>query len=305
MSQNKIEGVYTALPTPMTENHQINYDALEKHLDYLEENEVHGVVPAGCTGHAASLDFQEHIDYVTEVAEYTDLPVIPGDGINSTQQTINLAQEIEQKADIEAHLMISPYQNCPPQDLIVEHYKTIAEELEEDILAYNVPGRTGRNIEPETVEELAQIPGLIGIKEASNNPEQIKEIAERLENIESEFYLGSGDDPRNDLVYSEGGTFSITVSGNVAPKRSVDVWEEAKKGNYQEASRLNEELQPLHNAMFQEGEKNPIGVHYALEKLGFETGTPRAPLNRRPRQDDTYQNREEIEDVLEEMNLLN
>lgn len=303
MSQNRIKGVYPATPTPMDENDNINIEAAKNHADYLEANNVDGIVPAGCTGHAASLDFDEHVEYISEISEYTDLPVIPGDGINSTYQTIELAKEIEEEADIEAHLMISPYQNCPPQDLIVDHYERIAEEVEKPIIAYNVPGRTGRNIEPQTVEEIAQIPGVIGLKEASNDPEQIREIADRLEKVESEFYLGSGDDPRNDLIYNLGGTFSISVSGNVAPEETVEIWEQANQGNYDEAERLNNELQPLHGAMFQDGEKNPISVQYAVNQLGFDFGTPRPPLSREPRQDEEYQNQQEIEEVLEELEL--
>jgi 4-hydroxy-tetrahydrodipicolinate synthase len=308
------EGVFPALPTPIAEDGSINYDAAREHIEYLEENSVHGVVPAGCTGHAATLgdqggenlEYDEHVEFVSRIAEMTDLPVIAGDGMNSTQQTLELARRIEEEADIDAHLMISPYQNCPPQDLIIEHYRTLADELEKPIIAYNVPGRTGRNIDAETTLELARINGIIGIKEASLDYEQIHEIGMRLEeeNIK-EFLLGSGDDAANHFVFQQGGSFAISVSANVHPEASVEVWREGyDEEDYQRAFELNRELSPLHDAMFQEGEKNPISVQYAVNLLGFDFGTPRAPLNRRPREDEEYGNRSEIRNVLENQGLI-
>jgi 4-hydroxy-tetrahydrodipicolinate synthase len=308
------EGVFPALPTPIDNDGSIKYEAAENHIEYLEEKGVHGVVPAGCTGHAATLgdqggenlEYDEHVEFVSRIAEMTDLPVIAGDGMNSTQQTLELASRIEKEADIDAHLMISPYQNCPPQDLIIEHYRTLADELEKPIIAYNVPGRTGRNIDAETTLELARIEGVIGIKEASLNYEQIHEIGMRLEEADvKEFFLGSGDDAANHFVFQQGGSFAISVSANVHPEASVEVWRQGyEEEDYQRAFELNRELRPLHDAMFQEGEKNPISVQYAVDLLGFDFGTPRAPLNRKPREDDEYGNRSEIRNVLEDQGLL-
>lgn len=308
------EGVFPALPTPITDDGKINYDAAREHIEYLEENGVHGIVPAGCTGHAATLgdrgsenlEYDEHVEFVSRLADMTDLPVIAGDGMNSTQQTLELATRIEEEADIDAHLMISPYQNCPPQDLIIEHYRTLADELEKPIIAYNVPGRTGRNIDAETTLELARIDGVIGIKEASLDYEQIHEIGMRLEEQDiEEFFLGSGDDAANHYVFQQGGSFAISVSANVHPEASVEVWRKGyDEDNYQRAFELNRQLRPLHNAMFQEGEKNPISVQYAVNLLGFDYGTPRAPLDRRPREDEEYSNRTEIRNVLEDQDLL-
>jgi len=310
------EGVYPALPTAINEDGSINYEAQRNHIEYLEDGGVHGIVPAGCTGHAATLGYQsdeelysEHVRYVAEVANMTDLPVIAGDGMNSTQQTIDLATAIEEEANIDAHLMISPYQNCPPQDQILDHYKQIADAVEEDIIAYNVPGRTGRNIEPRTLEYIADISGVIGIKEASNNPDQIRDMGERVFGHE-EFYLGSGDDGRNDLVFEEDGSFAISVSANVHPEAMVGVWEEGyQNGDSQTAKRLNRELQPLHESMFQHGEKNPISVQYAVNELGFDFGTPRDPIGREPLEGyeethgEVFTNQTEIEHVLDHFNL--
>ncbi|NMJ76989.1 4-hydroxy-tetrahydrodipicolinate synthase [Nanohaloarchaea archaeon] len=314
MTEFSLEGIFPALPTPIEEDGSINYEAAENHIRYLEENGVHGIVPAGCTGHAAALGdqgsenlkYEEHVEFVSRLAEMTDLPVIAGDGMNSTQQTLELASRIEEEADIDAHLMISPYQNCPPQDLIIEHYRYLAENLEQPIVAYNVPGRTGRNIEAETAIELARIDGVIGLKEASLDFQQIHEIGRRLqeEGIEA-FELGSGDDAANHFVFEQGGSFGISVTANVHPEGCVEVWRQGYiNQDEQTAFETNRELRDLHNAMFQPGEKNPISVQYALNLLGFDFGTPRMPLDRKPRQDDEYQNQQELKTVLDGHDLI-
>ncbi len=312
MTENTLEGIYPALPTPIDENNNINYETLEEHINYLEENQVNGLVPAGCTGHAASLGdqsgelYNEHVEYVANVSEMTDLPILAGTGMNTTKQTIDLAQEVEDTADIDYHMMISPYVNCPPQDMLVEHYKQIAEEVEEPIIAYNVPGRTGRNIDANTAIQLAETNGIVGLKEASEDANQVYEIARRLESEgHEEFALLSGVDDMNHFFYDAGGSGAISVSANVAPAESVEVWEEGYlKNDRQESYELNRELQPLHDSMFQNGEKNPMSVHYALNEMGFDFGVPRMPLARDPRQDELYQNQEEIESVLEDLDIL-
>lgn len=312
MSEFEPKGIYPALPTPISDDGSINYEASKEHIRYLEEGGVQGVVPAGCTGHAATLGdrggiFDEHVEYIRRVAEMTDLPVIAGDGMNSTRQTIDLASAVEREADIDAHLVISPYQNCPPQDLIVEHYRMLADELEEPIIAYNVPGRTGRNIEADTTMQLAEIEGIVGMKEASLNYEQIHEIGHRIQarNDIDQFNLGSGDDSANHFIFEQGGTFGISVSGNVYPEAVVEVWEKGyKEQDHQSAFERNQELMPLHNAMFQEGEKNPLSVQYALNLIGFDFGTPRMPLDRKPREDKEYQNQTELKEVLDSFGLL-
>ncbi len=312
MAEFEPVGIFPALPTPITDDGSINYEAAQNHIEFLEEQGVHGIVPAGCTGHAATLGdqgeevYDEHVEFVSRIADMTSLPIIAGDGMNSTEQTLELASRIEEEADIDAHLVISPYQNCPPQDLIVEHYRRLAEELEKPIIAYNVPGRTGRNIEAETTLELARIDGVIGIKEASLDYHQIHRIGRMLqaEGID-DFYLGSGDDSANHFVFEQGGSFAISVSGNVHPEAVVEVWREGYENQDAVAAyERNQELMPLHDAMFQPGEKNPISVQYALNLVGFDFGTPRAPLDRMPRQDDEYSNQEELRNVLDSYSLL-
>ncbi|MFB6291787.1 MAG: dihydrodipicolinate synthase family protein [Candidatus Nanohaloarchaea archaeon] len=324
-------GVFPALPTPRADDGSINYEATENHVGYLAENGVDGVVPAGCTGHAAYLSGQrsedsisEHAEYVRQVADIAhevdpELDVIAGDGMNVPGQTITLAQEVEEVAEIDAHLMISPYQvGSPQEDVVDEHYREIAANVDSDIIAYNVPGRTGVNILPETVLDLAEIPGIVGIKEASNDPDQIQELGGLLrESGYDDFHLGSGDDFQNPLIYDEGGTFTISVTGNILPAETVEVWEHGYHGDggadQARAETLNEFLMPAHNAMFQTGEKNPQSVQYALNLMGFDYGTPGGSLDRQPHEDDIVRtddgeervfNQTEIETVLDHFGLL-
>lgn len=311
MSDFRPVGVFPALPTPITDDGTINYETSENHIQYVEDGGVDGLVPAGCTGHAASLGdmgdslYDEHVEYVSRVADIADLPVIAGDGLNSTAQTIELASRIEDEADIDAHLMISPYQNGPPQDMITEHYRQIAGAVDEPIIAYNVPGRTGRNIEADTALDIGEIDGVVGLKEASLDYQQIHEIGMGIQvRGLDDFYLGSGDDSANHYVFQQGGDFVISVSANVYPDAVREVWELGQEGDHVAAYERNQELAPLHDAMFQTGEKNPMSVHYALNRMGFDFGTPRMPLDRHPREDGEFQNRSEVEEVLDHFGLI-
>lgn len=311
------EGVYPALPTPINDDGSINFETLEIFLNDLEDAGIHGVVPAGCTGHAATLGdmgngmYDEHSEYVEFVADNFDGDIIAGTGMNSTQQTIDLASAVEDMANIDAHLVIEPYQNKPPQRKLFDHYQQIAEseEVEEPIVAYNVPSRTGVNIKPRTIDRIADIDGVIGVKEASNDGDQIEEYGEVLASHD-DFAFGSGDDPFNHKIYEEGGTFTITVTGNVAPERTIEVWEAGMNEDYDRAEELNEELDLIHDAMFQDGDTNPVSVQYALNQAGYDFGTPREPLDDTPTEgydefeDETYHNQTQIEEALDEFGLL-
>jgi len=241
------------------------------------------------------------------VAQDRGLEVIAGDGTNVTWETGNLAHQVEEQADIDAHLMISPYQNKPMQDGIGRHYEQLADSLDEPIILYNVPSRTGQNVAAETTVGLADHDNIVGLKEASLDYEQIREIGHGL-HVEAadDFVLGSGDDPANDYISEQAGdrSFYITVSGNVDPERSVAVHETASDGDYDRAAALNRELHGtdedpgIHQAMF--WETNPLMVQEALNQLGFDFGVPREPLAQRP----SEENRERLASVLDEYGLL-
>lgn len=281
MAKKTISGCFPALVTPMKEdgnrlNHEINFDAMKKLMDYVMKGGVTGLVPSGCTGHAATLTPEEQVKLIAFVRENAaeKIPVIAGDGSNCTREAIDLAKRIED-IGIKLHLQISPYQNKPTQQGLFEHYAAIAEAIGGEIIIYNVPGRTGRNIEPETTIRLAkEFPNIIGIKEASGNLEQIKKIIDGTRDLP--FSVISGDDALTLEIVKAGGTGCISVVANVAPKKTSQYINLALNGRIEEAAKIDAELKELFRVLFIE--TNPCPAHYALRKIGIPVGVPRLPL---------------------------
>lgn len=305
----ELDGIFPANPTPRytretpLEHGDINYEALEEHLQYLEDGGVHGVTAAGCTGMSSSMDHDEHVAYGREVTERTDLPVILGTATNDTPETYRLATEIEEEADdnLVAHLMISPYKVKPEPDGVERHYEALADELEEPIILYDVPSRTGRQLDVDSVVSLAEHDNIIGIKDATGDYEHMWRVDRELSrnNDVEEFSIVSGDDPNSHFIYQlEHGSGTVSVTGNVAPEAVVEVYEQGVvEENYQDAYEMNEDLSDLHNAMFYE--TNPGPVHAALDMMGFDYAEVPSPLN-----EPSDENREHLETVLDEYDLL-
>lgn len=276
-----LKGTYPALPTPMKEdgnrlNHEINFDELRKLIDYVVKGGVTGIVPSGCTGHACSLTVPEQIKLIRTARDLAPekIPVIAGDGSNSTREAIDLAKKIED-IGIMVHLQISPYQNKPTQEGLYQHYAEIAKAIEGEIIIYNVPGRTGKNIEAETTIRLAkEFSSIIAVKEASGNLEQIKKIINATKDLD--FDVLSGDDALTYEIIKAGGRGCISVAANIAPKETSGMIAAALEGDFAKAEKLNKELKPLFDVLFIE--TNPSPLHYALKKKGINVGVPRLPL---------------------------
>lgn len=298
----KISGCFPALVTPMKEdgnrlNHEINFESFQKLIDYVIKGGVTGIVPSGCTGHAASLTVEEQVRLVGFAREHTaeKIPVIAGDGSNCTREAIALAKKIE-NVGVKTHLQISPYQNKPTQEGLFQHYAAIAQAISGEIIIYNVPGRTGRNIEPETVKRLAkEFSNIIGVKEASGNIEQIKKIIELTKDFE--FDVISGDDALTLEIIKAGGTGCISVAANITPKKTSNYIELALQGEFEKASTIDSNLKPLFEILFIE--TNPGPCHYALRKMGISAGVPRLPLV-----DVSQKSAERIDSVLQEIGLI-
>jgi len=298
----KISGCFPALITPMKKdsdrlNHKINFDAFRRLIEYVTNGGVTGIVPSGCTGHACSLTTKEQIKLISFARENTKekFSVIAGDGSNCTREAIELAKKIEDTG-VKTHLQISPYQNKPVQKGLFEHYAKIAEAIDGEIIVYNVPSRTGKNIEPETVAGLAkEFSNIIGIKEASGNIEQIKKVIELTKDFD--FDVISGDDGLTLDIIKAGGTGCISVAANIAPKKTSEYIRLALEGNFSDAQKIDAELQPLFNALFIE--TNPCPAHYALEKMGIEAGIPRLPLV-----EITAESKKQVDRVLEQLKLI-
>ncbi|WP_439025645.1 4-hydroxy-tetrahydrodipicolinate synthase [Haloarchaeobius sp. DT45] len=276
MTGIEFSGVYPAITTPFDEDGSIDFATLRENVSRLETAGVDGIVPVGSTGESATLSHDEHVEVVEAVAdEAEEIPVIAGSGSNNTAEALSLSQRsVEAGAD--ALLLISPYYNKPEQRGFVEHYQTIADEVDAPQIVYNVPSRTGQNIEPDTAAELASHENIAGFKAASGDLGQITEIVERTR--DEDFAVLSGDDALTLPMISVGATGTISVSANVEPERTCAMVGAALAGDYERAQALHHELGPLFRALF--WETNPIPVKEAMRIRGYSEAHMRLPLTR-------------------------
>ncbi len=293
-------GCYPALVTPMNDGdgltNQVNQKAMNQLIDYVLKGGVDGILVAGCTGHASSMTWDEQITLMKNCLEHVNskTKVIAGDGSNCTREAIEAAKKIED-IGITTHLQISPYQNKPMQEGLYQHYAHIASKIDGDIILYNVPGRTCKNIDAETTIRLAkEFSNIVAVKEASGNMEQIKKIIEGTQDID--FTVVSGDDKLNLEIIKAGGRGSISVAANIDPKRTCEIVNLALKGKYEEASIIDRKLQELYRVLFIE--TNPQPAHYALRKLNIPVGIAQLPLI-----DVTDDTKKEIDKVLSDLEL--
>ena len=271
------EGVLPAIITPFKRNSAMGLDVqgLERNIGFLLSCGIHGIVPCGSTGESATLTFEEHEKVIEISVEKVNgrIPVLAGTGSNNTAEAVRLTKAAK---DIGADgvLVISPYYNKPNRSGLIKHYTKLA-DLDVPVVMYNVPGRTGQNLEPDLVAELARHPNIVAIKEASGNIGQISRIIEETQ--DDDFVVISGDDNITLPIMALGGAGVISVAANVDPKRMVAMYEAMKHGDYQKALVLHYALSPLLRAMFID--TNPIPVKKAVELLGMAGGPVRLPLD--------------------------
>jgi 4-hydroxy-tetrahydrodipicolinate synthase len=271
------EGVLPAIITPFKRNTAMGLDiqGLERNIEFLMSCGIHGIVPCGSTGESATLTFEEHEKVVEITVDKVKgrIPVIAGTGSNNTAEAVRLTKAAK---DIGADgvLVISPYYNKPNRSGLIKHYTKLA-DLDIPVIMYNVPGRTGQNLEPDLVAELAQHPNIVAIKEASGNISQISRIIEDTQ--DDEFVVISGDDNITLPIMALGGAGVISVAANVDPRRMVALYEAMKQGDHQKALVLHFALSPLLRSMFID--TNPIPVKKAVELLGMAGGPVRLPLD--------------------------
>jgi 4-hydroxy-tetrahydrodipicolinate synthase len=288
MDYDTFGGLYPAMCTPFDEEGNIDFASIRENVERLEQEGVDGIVPVGSTGEAATLSHEEHIDVVeTVINSVEDISVIAGAGSNNTQEALSLSKQAD---DIGADglLLISPYYNMPEQRGIVDHFETIADSVSIPLIVYNVPSRTGQNIEPETAISLAKHDNIKGYKAASGDIGQISEIIEETRN--EEFDILSGDDEMTVPIISIGGTGCISVAGNVEPRMIDEMIQAALDENFSAARELHYDLSPLFRAMF--WETNPIPIKAAMEINGYSSGNLRPPLSSLSR--DKYHQLEEL-----------
>jgi len=267
-------GVFPAMVTPFDADERIDFETLQADARRLEAAGVDGLVPVGSTGESATLTHDEHVQVVEAVVEAVeDVPVIAGTGSNNTREALELSER-SAAAGADGLLLISPYYNRPEQRGLIDHYRTVADAVDLPQIVYNVPGRTGRTIEPDTAVELASHPNVAGYKAAEGDLGAIGEITERTAGME--FSVLSGDDALTLPVVSVGGTGTISVVANVEPERTCAMVGAALEGDYSRARELHHELGPLMRALFEES--NPIPVKAAMALRGHCANRLRPPL---------------------------
>lgn len=263
-----------ALATPMHEDGALDVPALNRLIDFHLANGTQAIIPAGTTGESATLDMDEHcrIIALTVARVAGRVPVIAGTGANSTSEAIELS-ECALKAGAAAGLSVTPYYNKPTQEGLYRHYKKIAEAVALPLVLYNVPGRTAVDMLPATVARLAQVPNVVGIKEATGDVARGVEI---LKTCGEAFEVYSGDDATAVELMLAGGHGVISVTTNVAPRLMQDMCAAALAKDATRARALNEKLMGLHKQLFIES--NPIPVKWALAQMGLIAPGIRLPL---------------------------
>lgn len=270
-----ITGSIVALVTPMiSDSLDVDWEALERLVEWHIEQGTHGLVAVGTTGESATLSVEEHSRVIKKAVAISNgrIPVIAGTGANCTREAIELTAAAK-RAGADACLLVTPYYNKPTQEGLYQHYKTVAEAVDIKQILYNVPGRTACDMLPETAVRLSEISNIVGIKEATGD---LARAAWLIENSPKTFAIYSGDDHSARELMLLGGQGDISVTANVAPKMMAQMCEAALNGDAQQALAIDQELLEIHDAMFVES--NPIPVKWAVSQLGLINDAIRLPL---------------------------
>ena len=267
------EGSGVAIVTPFKDG-KINYDAMGNLIEWHIENKTDAIIVCGTTGESATMSDEERKTTIKFVVDKVNkrIPVIAGSGSNNTAYSVELSKYC-QEVGADGLLVVTPYYNKSTQDGLIKHFTTIAESVDIPIILYNVPGRTGVNIKPTTVEKLSKVKNIVAIKEASGDISQVAEIS-RL--CGDDFAIYSGNDDQIVPILSLGGSGVISVLANVLPKETHDIVEKYLSGDIEEARKLQLSLNELVSSLFIE--VNPIPVKAAMNLMGLEAGELRLPL---------------------------
>lgn len=270
----RIGGCGTALVTPFGRDGTVDVEALRRLVQFQLREGIDFLVPCGTTGETPTLEKEEYLGVIRVVAEEAGgkVPIIAGAGGNSTRHVCELAKDVS-SLGVHGILSVAPYYNKPTQEGLFQHFKAVAESTNLPVILYNVPGRTSSNIEPATVSRLAEVQGIVGIKEASGSIIQQMEV---VNSVPPGFAVLSGDDAFTLPLMAVGGAGVISVVSNFAPRAMTRLTTLLREGNYAEARRLNATLLPLMRAAFIE--TNPIPVKAALAMMGMVEEIYRLPL---------------------------
>lgn len=274
-TQHRIQGSIPALITPMLDNGEVDYPTLRKLIDWHVAEGTDGLVIVGTSGESPTVNVEEHREILRVSVEQAAgrIPVIAGCGANSTAEAIELARYAE-SIGADAQLQVVPYYNKPTQEGLYQHFKAIAQATPKlPVILYNVPGRTVADLQHDTVLRLAQVPGIIGIKEATGNIERAQWL---IRDLPPHFAVYSGDDPTAVALILCGGAGNISVSANVAPRLMHQLCMAAMRGDVVTAMKIQFQLMPVHKNLFVEA--NPIPVKWAMARMGLCGQALRLPL---------------------------
>lgn len=286
-------GSIVALVTPFKGNFEIDFEAYGRLIDFHIEKGTNGIVPCGCTGEAATLSHDEQKKCIRFAVERIAgrVTVIAGTGSNNTREAADLTKYAKEvKAD--GALLIMPYYNKPTPAGQIAHYTTIAKAVDIPIMLYNVPSRTGMNMDPKTVAELNKLPNVVAIKEAAGSVDQVSQIKSLCDII-----VMSGDDSLTLPMMAVGGTGVVSVAANVVPAEIADMCAKANAGDFAAARAVHYTLMPLFKGLF--FETNPMPVKAALAKMGLIENVLRLPLL--PMSEPAYAR---LEPILKDLKLI-
>ena len=269
-----MQGSIVAIVTPMHEDGSLDLAAFRGLIDFHIEQGTDGIVVVGTTGESPTVNVEEHELLIAEAVKHAAkrIPIIAGTGANSTKEAIELAA-FSKKAGADASLTVVPYYNKPTQEGLYLHFKAIAEAVDMPHILYNVPGRTVADMGNDTVLRLAQIPNIVGIKDATGNIERGTDLLQRAP---KEFAVYSGDDASTLALLLLGAHGNISVTANVAPKLMHEMFVAARNGEVAKAREINSRLLALHSKLFVEA--NPIPVKWAVARMGLMKNALRLPL---------------------------
>ena len=268
-------GVYTAIITPFTQAGNVDEENLQRIIEDQISNGIDGLVPCGTTGESPTLSHEEHDRVIELTVEYTKgrVPVIAGTGSNSTREAIRLSQHA-QEAGVDALLQVNPYYNKPTQKGLYLHFKAVADAVNIPVLVYNIKGRTGINVEtPTLVRLMNDCENIKGVKEASGNLDQMKEV---IQNRSDGFSVLSGDDNMTLSLLRAGGDGVVSVASNLIPRQMVDFVHAALDGNLEQAQQDEDRLMEFFKSLFLE--TNPIPIKTAMAMRGWCEETFRLPM---------------------------
>ena len=266
------QGSFPALVTPFKENFDIDYDAYGRLVDFHLENGTDGIVPCGCSGEAATLSHDEQKALIRFVVERVAgrVPVVAGTGSNNTAEAVGLTKYAKE-VGADGALLITPYYNKPTPAGQIAHYTMVAEQAQIPIMLYNVPGRTGTKISPETIAALSKVPFIVSVKEACGSVDQVSQILHQCD-----INVMSGDDSLTLPMMAVGAKGVVSVAANIVPRLISDLCKAANAGDFPKAKELHYKMLPLGTALFLE--TNPMPVKAALAKMGMIKNVLRLPL---------------------------